>query len=258
MKKVLLATLILFSFGCQEKKQAENNIVKEDSVSKDTMAFTPPTTAMQVVPLRSLPAPFVLDSITNKDSTRYKVIEIYFPVSKEDKGFNIMIQSYVQQYAKEFTAQQLNGVYDNAIFSMWPISAVSVESLIGFCFIDQSYYPGAGHFTHRYATFNYDKVKRKRIFFTDLFSFPSEKSRQKFCDLFNEFKDDGNVDSLNIKDLNKERDFQITGGRLVLYFDDYEKDPSMREVKIDLARIHEFINPVLGKEYGLMEYRISD
>lgn len=98
---------------------------------------------------------------------------------------------------------------------------------------------------------NYDINKKKTILFTDIFKFSSKKEKHSFCDLVNEFND-GSSDLLIPKDLIDSLDYQISKEGLTIYFDDFEKSPSMTSIGIDIQMIQKYMNPTLASDYGLI------
>lgn len=232
-----LLILVIF-LGCNQITQkSETNVSEQhDSVKTGALDFSPPTTALPVRPLKLLPASFRLDSVILEDTSVSHSIRLYLPVSNYNKDLNKLINSHLEYYTTRSISNKIKDNFQYLEFSMWLTSFQITKDLINFCFTDQSFYNGAAHFNHSYSTLNYDIRKRKKIMFRDLFMFFSKKDKQTFCNVFNEFNaaSDG---LLNPKDLTTDLDYQVTNDRLILYFDDYEKGPSLTSMGINLAEI---------------------
>ncbi len=250
MKNILII-IIVISFGCNQinQKSGPNAYRQGDSIKTDTLNFAPPTTALPIIPLKFLPTSFALDSIISVDTTFNYFTTLYFPKSNHDDALNKSIQEFIQQQVNlEKPEEKTN---DNTSFDMWITEIKISEHLIHCLFMEQSFTEGSAHFNHGYSTLNYDLIKKKKILFTDLFTLSSKKDKQTFCDVINE-SNDGNSDFLTPKDLNNNLDYEIIKDGLTLYFDDFEKAPSMTTIGIDLAKIQKFIDPTLGKDYSLI------
>jgi hypothetical protein len=239
--KNIFLIIIALSFCLEGKSQ--------DLESKN---IQPATTALPIEPLRKLPSPFILDSIFSEErSLDYSTI-IYYPKSN-DEGVNNLVKQVIDQQISLHKPDNNEG----ASFEMWIDSLKISANLIHCLFVQTSYYSGAAHSNNYYFTLNFDPIKKKRILFTDIFKFSKRNNKQSFCNKINGYANgiddsDGYNTLFTPEDINKDLDFDIIGKELIIYLD-YCCAMERTILKAKLQLFQGYIDPILGKEYGLIK-----
>lgn len=253
MKNIVLF-IILLSTSCNQTNQnSESDSRQSDSLKADTLNFAIPTTALPVEPLKILPTSFVLDSIFSEDTAFNYSTRIYFPKSNDDE-LNKSIKQFVEyQISKEKPENRTN---DGTSLEIWVTNLKVSEHLIHCLFRQQSFTEGAAHFNHAYLTFNYDPLKKKVISFTDIFKFSKSKSKQSFCNKISGYVNgiddsDGYNDGLTPQDIGNDLNYDVWNQLLVVY-PNYCCAEEGKIFTCDLRLIQGYVNPTLGKDYGLI------
>jgi hypothetical protein len=255
MKNILtLLICVNLLFGCAEAYSKSNQF---PGAITDTILPGSLSTALSIKPLKKLSASFELDSILDEDTTYNYFTSIYFPKSNNDKSFNQLMTKFIQQQIGLEKPDKKSD--DLCTFNMWLIKLANSGNLIQCIFREQSYTEGAAHYNHFYSTFYYDKIKQKRILFTDIFKFSNHESKRLFCNKLNGYLNgyddsDGYNDGLSVKNLNNDLQFDISNDKLIIY-PNYCCAGEGTTYEIELIQIQEFIKPGAGMEYGLIKIK---
>jgi len=250
----LFVAAILFSSCASDDVTEEKKKTPEEPT--DTTASMMETTAMDFVPYDRFPDPFYLDSIEYRDSATYvnhesKLVTVAFNLSgdlpqsndPEHKKFNTAIRKKVDAYLLDFKDGEFLGTtYITAGITATGFKYDTSEKVVSIWFMDQCFSEGAAHFNHGYTTFNYDMKENKEILLTDLLLFKNEDEKQKFCDAFNPYPENTSVVKLETSDLSPDQDFEIESDGIQLYFDDYDKGPSMTMLFISYSKCRGYVN----------------
>jgi hypothetical protein len=244
MKKIYwLSVVLLFLLSCatETNKDPGDSLTDQNDSLARPADFAMETTALPVSPT-PLPPAFALDTLSVTDTAKHLYAFFHFPVSSDEK-MNAMIVKLMKENTKGYEDYH-PGEFEEASVEAWISSFAVNGKMISMCFTDQSFSTGAAHFNHGYTCLNYDTVKQKQVFLTDIFYLRTEKEKQKFCDsiLLPEINAAMRIET---GDLKKETDFIIDKGNLIFFFDDYEKGPSMCTYSVSLQSLRSFVK----KEY---------
>jgi hypothetical protein len=254
--KHLFSLIVMVSLGCNQVNQSpESSIKNADSLNTKNQNISTPTTALPVKPLKALPSPFVIDSLVIADTALNYTAFVYFPTSKKDNAFNKSLKQYI--YHEINLEKPENKTNNSTSFEMWLINLSVSETIIHALFRQQTYTEGSAHYNHSYLTFNYDPVLKKKIQFTDIFSFSKSKSKQSFCNALNGFVNgidasDGNNDGLTPQEINKDLNFSVSNQHLIVY-PNYCCANEAKIYTVNLSFINDYINPKSGKDFGLLK-----
>ncbi len=152
---------------------------------------------------------------------------------------NAAIRKYCEDYAKGYFPDRPVEPDASSSFSMWVRDMRLQGDLMSIQFMEQSFYSGAAHFTHGNPCLNIDMVTHRRVYFPELFSFSKTASKAQFCDRVNAESDEV-LSELQPQDLKKERAFFMDRDSLILCFDDYDRGPSMTQMKVSYASLAPF------------------
>jgi hypothetical protein len=246
MKRLLFffVSLMIFSCATETGKTLGDSLTDKNDSLAEPGSFEMATTAIEVSPA-VLPPAFALDTLSVVDTSKHLYAFFHFPVSSDEK-LNAMIVKLVKENTKGYEDYH-PGEFDQASIEAWVSSFSVTGKIVSMCFTDQSFTSGAAHFNHGYTCLNYDTVKQKQVFITDIFNLRTEKEKQNFCDSI--LSPDINADMrIETGDLKKNADFIIDKGNLVFYFDDYEKGPSMCTYVVSLNNVKSFVR----KDYEIL------
>lgn len=157
MIKELMAyvVLLLMAGACTHPGEAETKKTEATPELKDSVpsGFMTVSTALEIEPLRQLPAGFHLDSIFKKDSLLNHQTTLYFPVSETDPLFNRKLKLFIEKHEKEYKPDERGDEYQSSVFDLWPVTEEHTGRKQSFTFRMQSYYPGAAHYNRDSAVF---------------------------------------------------------------------------------------------------------
>lgn len=259
-----LFVIVILFVSCDSKEVKEE---KEKTTEEplDTIAPMVETTAIDILATEKFPSPFYQDSVFINDSISYvdhsgKLVSVafglngYFPQSGDPshKKFNIAIRKKAEDYLMDFKkGDNFTTTYITAEISAISLEYDSVVQVVSAGFMYQSFSEGAAHYNHGYISFNYDLKENKEILLTDLLLFKNEDEKQKFCDAFNPFPYpvSGQV-YLESHDFSATQDFEIIYDGIKLYFDDYEKGPSMTYIHIPHHKFRGYVNKKYSKLFS--------
>lgn len=148
---ILLACVCACS-GEAAHESAAGAPTKKDSVLLD---FHSVSTALEILPLRQLPAGFYLDSMQETDQGLNHQIILYYPVSQTDQVFNRKLRLFMEKHAAGYKPDEKGDEYQSSSFDLWLIAEEHSGKKQRFTFRMQSYYPGAAHYNHDSAVFSY-------------------------------------------------------------------------------------------------------
>lgn len=111
------------------------------------------STALEIRPLRQLPAGFYLDSIFRKDSLLNHQSSLYYPVSETDPAFNRKLRLFMEKHEADYKPDEKGDEYQSSSFDIWLIAEERIGKIQRFKFRMQSYYPGAAHYNRDSAVF---------------------------------------------------------------------------------------------------------
>lgn len=254
MRKIVYLLFFSFFVSCQnDKPSSVTNEEKPIEKQEEKPVPVNVTTAEPMICAYLGGPPFELDTLTIIDSIELKTEELsrtaylnftaYFPQSNLDKHqhLNTTVRDLVNKYYQEHNLKESPMDIDAEI---WVSDYSWNGDLVSFVFTEQDYYEGAAHYNHGYLSLNYDLKKNKTIQLTDVILF-KEGEAQKFCDAFNPDPSTSLDDCqavLEADDFKAERTFLINGDEIILFFDDYEKGPSMTKVYIPYSKIKGYVN----------------
>jgi hypothetical protein len=241
--------LVLFCSSCGKKPEtAEGSSADSLKADSATEVFEMPTTALPVKPLRVYAAPFRLDSVIIEDSVTHYAETHFFPSSG---GVYPAFDAEVKKQASgaaagtaPFPDEDVDG-YQNQVW----VTFFSVKgSLVSVGFTWQGYTEGAAHFTHGYETFNDDLKRNVIVFFTDLFVFRNSSEKEEFCEQFSADWSDGRPTP---DDLDKGLKFTLSDSLFSVYFDDFEKGPSMCVAEANWENVRKYLKAGVAERFGL-------
>jgi hypothetical protein len=240
VKPSLLICIPLFLFSCATEPAKK----AADTVAVDTLPFAIPTTALEAKPA-ALPPGFLLDTLSYNDTAKHLHAFYHYPVTP-GPNFNAAVTTLLMEYTSGYEDYHPKE-YESATVEAWVSSFAVTGKLISMVFTDQSFSTGAAHFNHGYTSLNYDTLRQKEIFLTDIFTLETEKQKQNFCDsiLSPEINTDLRIEPADIR---KNTDFLIEKGNLIFFFDDFEKGPSMCTYSVPLDKVKNFIK----KDYAML------
>lgn len=229
----------------QNAEGKEGDLVKADTAE---MVFEMPTTAMRTEPLRGMPVPFRLDSFFSADTVRHFTEDVWYPTSAGvHKAFDDAVVMKAMGAASGSTPFPDEAV--DAYESQTWVSSLSVNgNIVSVCFTWQAYTEGAAHFTHGYSTFNFDLKGNREVFFTDLFAFGSREEKETFCEQFSAENSDAQPVP---EDLGKGLKFTLSDSILSIYFDDFEKGPSMCVAEAKWGDVKRYVKAGVEQGYGV-------
>ncbi|MDQ3110391.1 MAG: hypothetical protein M3R17_10905 [Bacteroidota bacterium] len=239
------ATFAFLLFSSCNTDEDPKNVNTNDSLPGSSITPVTVTTALEVLPA-PLPPGYALDTLSFSDPAKHFTAFFHFPVSS-DGQLNELIKTVLMQHTKGYEDYHPRE-FETAESEVWISSFSLTGKFISMCFTDQSFSTGSAHFNHGYSTLTYDTLKHKQIFLTDIFNLRSEEEKQAFCDSV-PATDVITQELLMPGDLHKNTDFMIDKGNLILYFDDYEKGPSMIAKVVALDDVNSF----LRKEYKMLQ-----
>ena len=206
------------------------------------------TTAVAMERFSTYPDGFVQDSFFKFDSTTHHSTQLYYPKRPGDETFNRMISKYCELKADLPDTQR--GDSDHSEFSMWVVDMQVNGDIVSIQWKEQSYYSGAAHFTHGNPCFNWNVKERVRMDFHHFFSFSGQNSKSRFCEIFNQSRHGGDQE-LAPSDLTDALNLFIGSDSLALCFDDYDRGPSMTQMKASLADLDGFWRANVRREMEL-------
>lgn len=208
------------------------------------------TTAIAMERFSAYPNGFVEDSIFKFDSTTHHSTTLYFPQKPGDQTFNRMVSKYCDQHAEGYFPDGPREAFDNSEFSMWVVDMQLRGDIVSIQWKEQSYYSGAAHFTHGNPCFNWNLKWSVRMDFHHFFKFSGQYSKARFCEIFNQSRQGGDQE-LEPNELTDALNLFVGKDSLVLCFDDYDRGPSMTQMKASLADMDGFLRANVRREMGL-------
>ncbi len=157
IKRIYSCLVFLFVVGActppgeEEHPKTESAPVATDSISLDVVNVS---TALEIQPLRQLPAGFHLDSIFKKDSLLNHHIILYYPVSETAPAFNRQLRLFMEKHEAAYKPDEKGDEYQSSSFDLWLIAEEHRDKKQSFTFRMQSYYPGAAHYNRDSAVFS--------------------------------------------------------------------------------------------------------
>jgi hypothetical protein len=154
MKFIAVLLCLLFLISCKEES---NNAAKLPEVKKDSLPleYLSTSTAFEVEPLKQLPPGFHLDSLFKTDTLLNHQTTLYYPVSETDPAFNRKLRLFIEKYESEYKPDERGDKFQSSVFDLWITGARFADKKMKFKFMMQGYYPGAAHYNHDSAVFNY-------------------------------------------------------------------------------------------------------
>lgn len=149
--------LILVAGACTHPGEAEHKKVESVPVKEDPILLNAVhvTTALEIRPLRQLPAGFYLDSLYEKDKLLNHQITLFYPVSETDPAFNRKLRLFMKKHAAGYEPDKRGDEYQSSSFDLWLTALEHSGRKHSFTFRMQSYYPGAAHYNHDSAVFTF-------------------------------------------------------------------------------------------------------
>jgi hypothetical protein len=245
--KNIMPILLSLVFACTNKIKDSSLLPNSNSIEKNETIEGMATTALPINPIKNLSETFKLDTITF-NSEYHLFYTIIFPVSidGEYKSIDTIVSNALQSMIDLYIPKRSNitSNLEDIYFSSWISSFYETNKLISMCFIHQSYSEGAAHYNHGYITLNYDLKKSKSISSKDFFQL-TKNNRMEFDHTLNACYNPlfaENRDTI-FKNTNEIK-FYVRPDTIIFCFDDYEMEPSMKEIKIPKPELKEFINPI--------------
>ena len=148
---------LLLAGACARPEERENPKAETAPVVNDSIPFDMAhvSTAMEIRPLRQLPAGFYLDSLQETDQGLNHQITWYYPVSQTDQAFNRKLRLFMEKHAADCKPGKKGDEYQSSSFDLWLIAEERSGKKQRFTFRMQSYYPGAAHYNHDSAVFSH-------------------------------------------------------------------------------------------------------
>lgn len=173
---------ILLLFGCK--------IDPKPSTSGDAAAsvpqIEPPSTAFEF-PTLTPPVGFYLDSLETFDSLDRAQYSSYFYRSRlpEMADFNHAIAQAVQMrvdWERSFVDPYHSDGYSEVVYSylLRPTAIYVNDKVISITHVADTYGEGGNHHNYAWFTFNFDRVRKRRIGFQDLFPLPTRQDSAEF------------------------------------------------------------------------------
>ncbi len=245
----ILGCLLAGLFACKSPSKVDAADQPQESTSP-LPELNEATTAIAIDRFSDYPDGFVEDSIFKFDSTTHHSTALCFPQKPGDETFNRMVSKYCDQHAEGYFPDAPREEFDNSEFSMWVVDLQKHADIVSIQWKEQSYYSGAAHFSHGNPCFNWNLKERVRMDFHHFFHFAGQYSKARFCEIFNQSRHGGDQE-LEPNELTDALNLFVGRDSLVLCFDDYDRGPSMTQMKASFSDIDGFWRANVRKEMGL-------
>jgi hypothetical protein len=233
-----LGMTLLAAYGCSTPSpDAETSL--QDSAASPLQEKFEFTTALPMASLTEYPEGFVEASLRSLDTASNHLTQLFFPQKFDDPAVNAVIRKYCEDYAKDYWPDRPIEEFAQSEFSMWVVDMHVTGDLLSIQWMEQSFYSGAAHFNHGNPCLNIHIKTQKRLYLDDLFSFSGTHSKARFCEVM----DPGyplDLNALKPGDLDRKLDLFVGKDSIALCFDDFERGPSMMQLKASLGDVKPF------------------